>query len=296
MSEVSDADDRLHAVADSDPLWSETAWFGFSIPQRNLGGTVYPLFRPNLGVCSLSVYVWDDTAHEPWRVPYGRAQWHLPMPEGDLTRTSFGGLELECVEPLHEYRVRYRDGDALALDLHYRGLIEPHGFGISPVRGHIDQPCHVRGTLALAGETLDVDGYEMRDRSWHVRDDRRSTRASYSYGIESETEMFLAGGFQMGDDCRIVAGFLIRDGEKADWVGGTRRVIARHDGYPTQIVIEANDALGRRLEAHGSCRSRLANQATPGMFAWMSLAEWTWNDAHGFGEDQDVWSPDLLPA
>ena len=297
MTEITPADDRLHRASEPHPLWSETAWFGFSVASRALGGTVYPLFRPNLGVCSVGVHVWDASAHEPWRVPYSRGQWHLPMPEGDLDHAEVGGLELTCEKSLSRYRVRYADGDLIALDLVYDGLIAPHGFGIAETRGHIDQPCRVQGSLRLGTEQFEIDGYDMRDRSWHVRDDLRPTRASYSYAIASRDSMFLAGGFALdeaSDDCRIVAGFLVRDGEKADLVSGTRRVVGRTNGYPTHLTIEAEDASGRRLSAEGHCTSRLANQATPGMFAWMSLAEWRFDDRSVPGADQDVWSPDRL--
>jgi hypothetical protein len=299
VSEVTAADDRFHAPGESDPMWSETAWFAFMLPERRLGGTIYPLFRPNLGTCSLAVYVWDDRAHEPWRVPYGRSLWHLPMPDGDLTDLRVGGLEYRCLEALRRYEVRYRDGDLLELDLCYEGLMSPHAVGIGGGRGHVDQPCRVTGTLRLHGEPLAVDCLDMRDRSWHVRDDARSTRASYSYAIASASDAFLAGGFWDGSTYRIVAGYLLRDGEKADLVSGTRRVIERHDGatdYPLRVRIEAEDRLGRRLEAEGATWSRLANPATPGMFAWMSLAEWDFGSDLTQGADQDVWSPDLLAS
>jgi hypothetical protein len=32
------------------------------------------------------------------------------------------------------------------------------------------------------------------------------------------------------------------------------------------------------------------------MFAWLSLTEWEWEGLQACGEDQDVWSPDLLAA
>jgi hypothetical protein len=32
------------------------------------------------------------------------------------------------------------------------------------------------------------------------------------------------------------------------------------------------------------------------MFAWMSLAEWSFGGVRAFGADQEVWSPDLLPV
>jgi hypothetical protein len=287
------ADDRFHAPAEAHPLWSETAWFGFSAPERSLCGAVYPLFRPRLGVCSVGVHVWDDSACEPWRALYSRTQWHLSMPRGDLSECSVGGLELTCLEPLRRYRVRYADGDLCALDLEYEGLFEPHATGIAGGRGHLDQPCRVRGWLRLREERIAIDGFEMRDRSWHVRDDFRSTRASYSYGI-APREAFLAVALCDADECRVATGFLWRDGEKHALVGGARRVKERRDGHPLRVEIAAVDAAGRRLEAEGATLSRLANQATPGMFAWLSLTEWRVGGARCHGEDQEIWSPDLL--
>ncbi len=288
------ADDFFHPPAEAHPLWSETAWYGFSIPERRLAGCIYPLFRPRQGVCSVAVHVWDDGACEPWRALYSRTQWHLPMPRGDLTSCAVGGLELECLEPLRRYRVRYADGDLLGLDLEYTGLFAPHATGLGAGRGHLDQPCRVRGSLLLRGEPIAMDGFDMRDRSWHVRDDRRSTRASYSYGIASEHEAFLAAALCDADECRVAAGFLWRDGVKHALASGTRRVLERRGGHPLRVSISAVDSAGRSFEVLGRCTSRLANQATPGMFAWLSLTEWESQGLFAVGEDQDVWSPDLL--
>ena len=289
--------DRFHAPDEDDPFWSETSWFAFNVPERRLAGTIYPLFRRNLGTCSVGVYVWDDAAHEPWRARYGRCQWHLPFPDGDLGDCAVGGLRYSCEEPLARYRVRYEHDPLLSLDLRYEGLFPPHEVGVGPGRGHLDQPCRVRGTLRLHGEQIAVDGFDMRDRSWHVRDDTRTTRAGYSYGIASADDAFLAMTMG-GDEGRVVAGFLWRDGAKCDLASGTRHVLERdpsHD-FPTRVALEAEDREGRTLRAEGRCLSRLANQATPGMFAWMSLTEWQTPEGRSVGEDQDIWSPDLLAA
>lgn len=288
--------DRFHPPAEDHPLWSETSWYAFCVPERRIAGSIYPLFRRNLGACSLGVHVWGDDAHEPWRVRYGRCQWHLPFPEGDLADCRVGGLHLSCEEPLARYRVRYEDGALLALDLEYTGLFPPHESGVGGGRGHLDQPCRVTGSLRLRGEEIAVDGFDMRDRSWHVRDDKRTTRAGYSYGIASAGEAFLAMSFGGDADASVVAGFLWRDGAKSELARGTRRVLERHrvHGFPTRVALEAEDRSGRELRADGRCVSRLANQATPGMFAWMSLTEWETPRGAAVGEDQDVWSPDLL--
>lgn len=294
MNTVSPVDDSFHPAVSDDPYWTETSWYAFSLPERCMAATIYPLFRPNLGVCSVAVYVWDDKSENAWEVPYGRFLWHLPMPDRDLKDISVAGLTYTCLEPLKQYRVRYEDPPRLELDLMVEGLVPPHGSGIGGGTGHFDQPCRVTGEMHLHGEAFRVDCMEMRDRSWHVRNDTRTIRASYSYGIASASDSFLAIGMCSGEACPIVAGFLIKEGEKADLASGQRRVLERSRGWPTRVAVEVEDRLGRRMETEGRCLSRLANQATPGMFAWMSLTQWEFGTGPTYGEDQDIWSPDLL--
>ena len=298
MTEVSEKDDRFHPPSGDEPFWTETCWFSFDQPERDLSGTFYPVFRPNLGVASLTVTLWDAGAIEPWRARYHRSLWHLPMPGAELTDLELGGLRYRTLDPLKRYRVQYEDGDLLRVDLEYRGLVPPHAAGVGGGRGHLDQPCQVRGEVVLKGERIEIDCLAMRDRSWHVRDDLRSTRSSYSYGLVSERDGFLAMGRHHQGKHPVIGGFLLRDGEKADLVQGVRRVERNPAGWPERVEIDATDALGRELRARGRCRNRLASQATPGMFAWMSFTEWNLVGGDtagvGFGEDQDIWSPDRL--
>ena len=286
-------DDRFHAPTSREPWWTETCWFSFGDPHLDLSGTFYPLFRRNLGVAALAVAVWDASAHEPWRVPYHRTHWHLPWPQGDLDDLALAGLHYRTLEPGRRYRVRYRDGERLDVDLEYHGLIPAHEIGVGGGHGHLDQPCRFEGVVTLHGRRHEVAGYDMRDRSWQLRADDRSTRGAYSYGIAGARDAFLALSFRLGAEERIVAGFLLRDGEKADLVAGTRRVERSEAGWPVRVVIEARDAVGRELVARGISRNRLAHQPSPGLFAWMSFTGWDF--AGGcFGQDQDIWSPDRL--
>ena len=256
---------------------------------------MYPLFRNSLGVCALGVAVWDANAWEPWRARYARRLWHVPIPDGELDDFSIEGLSIRVLEPLARYRVGFEDGDRIALDLEYEGLIAPHAPLVTPGRGHLDQPCRVSGTLRLGGDEIAIDGFEMRDRSWGPRDDKKTTRSSYSYGIAADSS-FLAATIDAQGVERVVMGYLLRDGVKHDLVSGTREVLARDPaGFPRQVRIEAQDREGRALHVEGRMVSRLAEQATPGMFAWMSLAEWSGPDGTCHGQDQEVWSPDTWP-
>lgn len=288
------ADDRFHSIASDDRWWTETCWFSFDQPGSELSATFYPLFRPNLGVCSLAVYVWDPSAHEPHLVRYGRSWWHLAMPTTPLESLRLEGLEYDAVEPLQRYRVAFRDGDRIDVDLTYVGLRAARPSGVGQGLGHLDQPCRVTGEVRLEASRYAIDSLAMRDRSWHVRSDGRSIRAGYTYGTASGDDQFLAVSGWDGASYQIRTGYLVRDGVDHPLVAGVRRVIGRDPaGYPLGIEIEATDAAGRRLEARGRCLNRLANPATPGLFAWMSMTAW---DDGSFGEDQDIWSPDLTEA
>jgi len=290
-------DDGFHPVADLDPLWTETTWWGFMVPERSIGGMLYTLFRPNLGVASLVVQVWDADAVEPWLAPYARQLWHLPMPTDDLTSCTVGGLTLERLEPLTMYRLAYEDADLLSLDLQYRALAPPHEVPVGGGSGHFDQACRVTGTLVLAGDEIAVDAPALRDRSWYVRQDRRTLRAGYTYAIVDEDEHLAVHSRAVpdaADETVVIGGYLVRDGRKADLVAGSRRVERRRRGHPDLLVIEATDAEGREVSASGETFASLASQSTPGMFAWMSMCHWTVDGRPALGEDHDVWSPDLL--
>ena len=272
----------------------------FDQPGRNLSATIYPLFRPNLNVCSLAVFVWDASAVEPWAVPYGMFRWHLAMPTTDLAHLELEGLRYDVVEPLMEYRVRFEDADRASFDLRYRGLREPWVASKSAHGGHFDQPCRVTGTVVLAGEEIAIDCLGMRDRTWSPRpDDRYGRGTGYTYGIGGADEQFLAlttteanrGMFQAG----VFAGYLVRDGVGSRLVDSTRTVLRRVGGYPDVLVVTVTDEAGRSLSATGRCLNRYANWATPGSFAWMSMVEWTLDDGTVVhGEDQEVWTPDRL--
>ncbi len=295
--QVGERDDRLHPVPVDDPMWTETMWWGFMVPDRGLGGMIYALFRPNLGVATLVTQVWSDEHVAPWASPYARSLWHLRMPDGDLDDVRLGFLHLRRLEPLRAYQLTYEDGDSCVFDLRYEAAMAPHVMAAGRDLGHFDQLCHVTGELGVDGETVTVDCHAVRDRSWYVRDDLRSLRSSYTYGAVDADEHFLAYARPAEDDGDVAAvfgGYLVRNGEKADLKEGLRRVRSRRRGHPDEIELLASDALGRTLEARGRVTASLASQSTPGMFAYMSIADWTIGGRPGHGEDHDVWSPDAL--
>ena len=297
-------DDNFHAPTSPDDIWwTETCYFGFDLGgDRPLSLAIYPLFRPNMGICSLSVHLWSNSGVQPWELPYSRFRWHIPMPQQDLTDVSFDGLTYKVLEPLQRYRVAFDDPGRLTMELEYDG-IDPAFAGWTQVdaasqtsgKGHFDQDCRVKGDLILNGERIKIDTFGHRDRSWYSRPDNAPRRsASLSFGI-SEREQFAlirprAVGTQVEQPNEGNGGYLVREGVRAPIVRAERRVLERIDTRPTLFEISMTDELGRTLEATGRSNGGFAFNTSPPIFAWMSQVEWTTANGTYLGEDQEAYA------
>jgi hypothetical protein len=302
---LSTADDTLHPPANDDLFWTETQWYGFAVPERKLTGWIYPVFRPNQNICAAGIYLWDDTGETSNEILYYQNYWHLPLPK-DLRKMELpGGLSFTCLETLRKWQVRYDDGAELALDLTYEGLIDPYtharsmsmdGMGEMEGIGHIDQPCHVTGTIRLNGTETEVDVYEMRDKRWQPRSDLRKSAppdrpgqpaaGSYTYGLSSGTS-FLANTLGGVDQTAVRGGFLFKDGKLANLASGTRTVESEPGRPPSRLVVEGTDDAGRSFRAVGECVNRCILQPSPAHnFAWACGTTWEIDGEPAWGEDQ----------
>lgn len=285
-------DDRLHPPASDDPFWTETWWFDFIVPERKLSGQLYVFARPNLKVVASAAYLWDDTGSELSNCLYSRVVWQLPFPEGDLSEIRLAnGMGLRCLEPLTRYEVRYLDPDdgEVEIDLIFQGLREPHYMG----HGHFDQPGHFTGTVRIADQTIAVDSYGMRDRSWSLRPQFGVAiypggpgQNAWDYATASATDGFHVITF----GTNVVSGYYLRDGTLAPLSSGVREVLERHEDGPVRVRIQAIDQLGRALQAEGHCANRLHLLMNPNLFGWNSLTEWKFGGLTAWGEDRDNWT------
>ena len=295
-------DDGFHPPRSDDRSWTETAWFAAAVPERGLVVWTYPLFRPELGIMSCGVYVWETGAEELWELPYYRTWWHLPIPEGiEATRFALpNGLSYECLEPLRAYRITYADGDAMRLDVTFRALHPPHRVGVVPGgRGHLDQLGRVTGELWLHGERLVVDCIEMRDRTWSPRrESRQDTFLSYSYGAGADGSGFHVSTRRRGGGAgqEMLTAYALRDGAARALTDATCEIARDDRGRPVAVRVHAAGGDGPGLEARGEVMSRIALPSTP-WFVWACLMRWTLPDgSHAYGEHQDTWSPGMLRA
>jgi hypothetical protein len=292
-------DDEFHPPTTDDPYWTETCWFTFTVPERRLSGQLYPFFRPNQRVAAGGAYFWDEHGHHVHDCRYGKNFWHLPMPDQPLSDVTLAnGIRYRCVEPLTRYEIGYDDpdgGNEIHVDLEFTAVTPPHYLGDA----HLDQPGRYRGTVVLQGETIPVDAFGFRDRSWGVRSQfglgltgSAAPRGGYSYATASDADGFHSITLDFGAGCNNIHGYLMRDGEWAKLATGRREVVERDSftGHPKRVTIDGVDEQGRELHAEGRCLNGLGLFLNPNLFTVNCLAEWTFDGVTGFGEDHDNWS------
>ena len=296
MADFTARDDGFHFARMSDRWWeTETAWFAFCHPARKLGGWLYTMARPNIGTVAGGAWVWDDSAHLPWEVPYSANYTALRLPrDQDLTDIALPtGVRIKVLEPLTRYALGFEDEGRLTLDLTYTAVMPPRPLrkGDSSFKhlNHFDQFGHVGGTMMLHGERIDIDCLAIRDRSWGPRPEHRPGKSAYVTGIASKDDAFLAVTKWNDDADPIAYGFMIRDGKIGDLVSG-RRIVERDPatGWVRRIVIEGRDEFGRALHAEGERLSGIVINRHSFIDS-NGLIAWSINGKAGHGEDQDMW-------
>ncbi|GAB3005005.1 DUF7065 domain-containing protein [Mycobacterium bourgelatii] len=172
------ADDDFHTPPDDNPFWTETTWWSFNVPDRKLGGWLHAAFHTNRGTVTWRVYVWDPSGATPEQLPYCKVVSDVPVtdPTPDLRDITIpgGGFSVRMLRPLRDYRIEFNDAEAdFAVRLTYQGVHEPRRFtpGEPPFmeHTHLDQLGHVTGELVLSGQSVPIDCYSIRDRSWAPR-------------------------------------------------------------------------------------------------------------------------------
>lgn len=294
--EATAADDEFHPPTSDDPFWSETCWFSFSVPERKLSGQLYPFFRPNQGVMAAAAYFWDEHGNQIWNARYVKNFWHLPIPDQPLSDIQVAnGIRYKVLEPLQRYAIGFDDPDAddLHVDLTFTAVARPNVLAGS----HLDQPGRYQGTIVLEGETIEVDSYGFRDRSWGPRPQfgdsmHGAANGGYSYATASERDGFHAITMDYGGSCIGIHGYVLRDGEWSKLQSATREVVERdaETGFPRRVVLDITDEAGRTLHCEGRALNQLAFPINPNMFTINCLTEWRFDGVTAYGEDHDNWS------
>jgi hypothetical protein len=297
---------------------------------------LHATFNTNRGTVTWRVYLWDARGADPENLRYFRMVTDEPVtdPAPDLRdiRIPGGGFSVKMLRPLRAYQIEYRDDTAsFAISLRFDGVHDPRRFtpGEPPFMGHahLDQLGHVTGELVLDGESIAVDCYSIRDRSWAPRGEPRppsskpagtdavpAARVRHPGGprwreIERERGrgriQYIFG--HSGPDLGFLAFARVQDGDVAGWSPLNHGWLLRdgrfelldksasrmknyrnpETGWSSHMQVQLADLHGRALEVEGFAVSHICERGGGST----ALMRWDLDGQIGWGEDQDIWHP-----
>ena len=279
-------DEDLHpAVPAVNPAWGETSWWSFHSPADKTMGWIYLMHRRGMGVMSLGVWIWDDTyeVNEARDLLYSKWSHHVPLGADDqlsFLRINLPGMQLEVdvIEPLKQYAIRYRDGDEMNLDLQFRAVTDVVGCGIDDEKGvgHGDQILWFTGEMQLQGKSMSLEGPAFRDRSWSERAELPTGQPCMVdfAGNESDFAFTAASMFDSELNQAVDLGFLMMDGKTTHVVDAEREFVRYSYGSTKSIRLIMTDDEGRCLEAAGERITTASLPSWTGIMCWITDLEW----------------------
>ncbi|MET7773433.1 hypothetical protein [Nocardia sp. NPDC005366] len=292
ISTFSPADDNLHPVS-TNFYETETFWFSFFVPERNVGAWIYTSVRQNAGTTAGGMWIWDDTATQPWDIPFYENFSSLKLPTADnATLLSPTGATITVREPGMVYDIRYSDRDRVTAELTFHGLERPvplrRGAPPYPAASHYDQTGHVTGFVVLDGERIDVDCFAMRDRSWGTRTERGYRRVGYTWLADADLSL-LTYAAPADDSDNIHSGYIRRQGDPIAITSGYRSVDRDPEhGWISALELTVVDEHGAQFTATGRVQSRFVLPGATSVCVNSAL-EFDVDGRTVHGEDQDVW-------
>ncbi|TQL51346.1 DUF7064 domain-containing protein [Ornithinicoccus hortensis] len=309
-------DAQLHEPTTDDPLWGETNYFGFYLPEPAMNIGVYTLWRTNTGVINTNVSVNSQRVQAPWEADYwdAWAQVAIPQERSLLDYSLPNGLHVVCHEPNAVWDIRYEAGPA-RLDVRCTALMEPfdindpeqdpltaaaqQGEGFTwghAYAGHFDMTARFTGELTLRGTTHQIDCVSTMDHSWGVRQERQSSVMSWMHAHFSE-DLAVHGIFsfdpQLGSNAEtplsLSHGYVMDHGKVLGLTAGSG-TSRRAKFYPEEITIQVTDETGRTLDLVGQAQTTFPWQAWPGTVGHNVLARWSSPQLPGqtgWGESMD---------
>ena len=182
-------------------LKNETYLFSFQIPERDLVGYIYLWIHAELRMATSCVMIWQGVNRYPHEVEHFNVYQYLPYPDvdGDTITIPEIDLKIRIVEPLVAHELLYEHAPTnTSFRLNTRALFPPVQ---ESGKLHFEQPLHITGDLVLNGESLKVDCYSMRDRSYRgVRSEAMTLHPPLSYASCISDDGSIVFNFSCSDD------------------------------------------------------------------------------------------------
>lgn len=304
-AELSESLDHFYRGESDDLYWTDSSWFSWAIPEKDICGLIWTHFRPNMNCLCGGPAMWDLSGQHVWDFPFFDFQTMRRLPEGrygvDYDKYDFTtpwSLSVKMIEPLQTYRISY-DRAGFRLELEFNAIAPPNIMNKpsteqlkSAFKTHFEQPGHIQGFVELDGARHEVDTFSIRDGGHGPRFMEMSPPGGYAWSTADEKTGFhvLAPGSGEGPQSKVIGGYILRDGVISPAVDGVRRVVERKGPRPEVIEITARDELGRELHAIGRAQVPAEFMLFPERGQWWTLFRWDYDGASGApGEDQEYY-------
>lgn len=268
-------DIEFHTPADVDHIWAETYWLGMYVPEANLYGWVYMVFRAGTGAMTCDVEFIDKKSTRMYDAVYVDVQNHIPLPERLSSFELPNGLSFTAKSP-SEYRLDYVGVDNTEIHLDLTGIhmpydihdpnidpmareevelaVEHSGFG-SAYASHFDLTMKAVGTITVRGKSYPVNCLATNDHSWGPRPERGMRTMAYMnahFGEDYVVQTIWAFDPSKPDGQQHVFkhGYVIVEGQLIGGVAGELKVV--HRGiFPETVSLKFTDQKGgvHELEA-----------------------------------------------
>lgn len=299
-------DEFLHAIPDgAGYALSETSYWGFCVPERDLMAEIYIWFHPVLRTMSAGILIFSGKRPSSLASDFVHHHHFLPMPE-DISRYRIDaiGLEIEVIDPLRAIRMCCRDPERpVSFDVLFTAALPPIG---RPNGKHLVQLMRTVGELDLFGEKIPIDGYFTRDRSWGAeryetpRDVPPITWMTGNADGELAFHLVAFDDPALGPDWlgrfdeplpgeNLMWGFLRRNGRTSS-IRAARKLTHREaDGVtPKGFDLEIVDEHGESLRMHGDITARAPWATWQNVVVHYSLTRWVIDGRVAWGDCQDI--------
>jgi hypothetical protein len=317
---IQDKDAELHPAAAGDPLWAETNYFGFEIPEVPLHIGLYSLFRPNLGIVNSAIFANSRRVTSSWEADYWDHRAYLPLkPDQSLLAFELrNSLKVTCLEPNKVWDLHFDQPGLLSVDVRFEALMPPfdiHDPDMDPRAhrggsdlsagelwgGHFDMTGAVTGVVVVRGVRHDVDWLSTMDHSWGHRDEYQPGVMTWLQAHVSR-DLAVHGMFDFdpatpaGENLQLslTHGYLLQGGTAIGLKDGTG-ITQRSGLYPDLITLDLVDAQDRPWHLEGESQTAFPAEYWPGSMSFMVLPRWSMNGKTGYGTSTDFYDYSHLP-
>jgi len=305
-------DAKFHEPFFAEPMWAETNWFSFVIPEEKISAHVRVVFRSNQQVVASQIIVYSGFCDSNIDALYLQERGHMPMPPVNLNNYSLeNGLSVKMTEPMKKWTVKYQGIHDTFFDLQAEAITPPLETSETKVAGsregytvfhrvepgtrkigHIDQTMHMTGTARVLGKDYSINHCSNRDHSWSPRrewghrlignfDEGHFGIGDLSFHCQTrsdETNMSLA---------EVTNGYIVENGKTYRLKAGEGR-FKLDRWYTDEIDYEFEDERGKTYKFHGVPVSRI-ELIDMNNYCLAQLIQWECDGEIGYGEVKWHW-------